>query len=136
MVFGLFKSRPEKDLDKIVEKISVASDKFVKCADYLIQVTQYINSNIQALNKQFEEIRKELEETNTHLSEYVKNMDKLQPIGLNEVSTQLDTIINILNEIAHSQAFDGMAFFTDFSHSLQDIRDEIRDLKYTMPRSY
>jgi methyl-accepting chemotaxis protein len=129
-----WKSRPERDLDKIVEKISVASDKFVKCADYLIQATQYINNNVQSINKQFEEIRKELKETNTHLGEYVKNIDKLQPIGLNEVSTQLDTIAGILNEIAHSQAFDGMAFFTDFSHSLEDIRDEIRNLKYELNR--
>jgi argonaute-like protein implicated in RNA metabolism and viral defense len=129
-----FRSKPEKDLDKIVEKISVASDKFVKCADYLIQVTQYINSNVQALNKQFEEIRKELKETNTHLSEYVKNMDKLQPIGLGEVTGVLDEILSTLKEIEHSQAFDGMAFFTDFSHSLEDIRDEIRNLKYELNR--
>jgi len=129
-----WKSRPERDLDKIVEKISVACERFSKAAEYLVQVTQYLNSNVQALNKQFEEIRKELKETNTHLGEYVKNIDKLQPIGLNEVSTQLDTIAGILNEIAHSQAFDGMAFFTDFSHSLDDIRDEIRNLKYELNR--
>jgi uncharacterized coiled-coil DUF342 family protein len=129
-----WKSRPERDLDKIVEKVSVACERFSKAAEYLVQVTQYLNSNVQALNKQFEEIRKELKDTNNHLGEYVKNMDKLQPIGLNEVSVQLDAILSSLKEIEHSQAFDGMAFFTDFSHSLDDIRDEIRNLKYELNR--
>jgi hypothetical protein len=130
MVFGLFKSKPEKDLDKIVEKISVTSDRFIKASENLISVSQQI-TNI------FENIRKELKETNAHLDEYVKKMDNLKPIGLNDVLGALDAIHGVLEEISGSLTFGGGMYTEPLQSALRDIedaidslRDEIRYSKY------
>ena len=130
MVFGLFKSKPEKDLDKIVEKISVASEKFLKAADGLTSVSQQITNTLQAINRQFEEIRKELKETNAHLDEYVKKMDNLKPIGLNDVLGALDAICDKLDKIEGSLTFGGGMYTEPLQGALRDIEDAIRSLKY------
>jgi uncharacterized phage infection (PIP) family protein YhgE len=137
MVFGLFKSKPEKDLDKIVEKISVASEKFLKAADGLTSVSQQITNTLQAINRQFEEIRKELNLTNARLDEYVKKMDNLKPIGLNDVLGALDAIYGVLKEISGSLTFGGGMYTEPLQSALRDIedaidslRDEIRYSKY------
>jgi RNAse (barnase) inhibitor barstar len=121
MVSGLFKSKPEKDLNKIVEKIGITSDRFIKASENLISVSHQTISI-------FEEIRKELKETNAHSQDYVKKLDGLQPIGLTDVATKLDIIIDKLDEINGNIKFSGM-YSEPFQNVIYDIKDEIRSLK-------
>lgn len=129
MVFGLFRSRPEKDLDKIAEKISVASEKFLKASESLVSVSQQITNSLQTINRQFEEIRKELNLTNSRLDEYVKKMDNLKPIGLNDVLSTLDAIYDELKSINNNLSFGPGMYTEPLQGALSDIEDAIRDLR-------
>ncbi|MEM2154514.1 MAG: hypothetical protein QXY76_06330 [Nitrososphaeria archaeon] len=127
---GLFRKKEEKKLEEVVEKVTVASEKFAKTLDVLSQATVNLANTVQDLQKNFDEIRKGIEGIKSSLDEFSQKVNKIEPVGLGEVESLLEGILGELGDIREDLRWSSGTFSQPLESMLADIRDEIRNLSY------
>ncbi|MEM2074249.1 MAG: hypothetical protein QXO33_06845 [Nitrososphaeria archaeon] len=127
---GLFRKKEEKKLEEIVEKVTIASETFVKTLNVLTQASQNLANSVQDLQKNFEEIRKGIEGIKSSLDEFSQKVNKIEPVGLGEVENLLVDILGELGSIREDLRWSSGTFSQPLESMLADIRDEIRNLSY------